>query len=56
MTGMIQQVAESIDSMRTAIWDERGFLGKVLIAILLIVTGAAIPLVPIAFVARRIAR
>jgi uncharacterized membrane protein len=56
MAGMIQRVAESIDSMRTAIWDERGFLGKVLIAILLIVTGAAIPLVPIAFVARRIAR
>lgn len=33
-----------------------GLLEKVLIALLLIVTGAAIPVVPIAFVARRIAR
>jgi phage-related minor tail protein len=56
MAGTIQGIAEGIDDIRVAVWDERGTLGKVVIAVLLIVTGAAIPLVPIAFVARRIAR
>jgi hypothetical protein len=53
---MIQRIATSLDNIRVAVWDERGRVGKVLIALLLIVTGAAIPVVPIAFVARRIAR
>lgn len=56
MAGMIQGLAQSIDDIRETVWDKRGRVGKLLILILLIVTGAAIPLIPIAFVARRIAR
>lgn len=56
MAGIIHRIAESIDNIRVAVWDERGIVGKILIALFLIVTGAAIPVIPIAFVARRIAR
>lgn len=56
MGGTIKQIAQGIDTIRTAMWDERGRIGKLLILILLIITGAAIPLIPIAIVARRLAR
>jgi hypothetical protein len=56
MAGTIYRIATSIDNIRVSVWDERGFVGKVLIALVLIVTGAAIPVVPIAFVARWIAQ
>lgn len=56
MAGTIQQIAQGIDTIRTAVWDKRGRIGKLLILILVIVTGAAIPLIPIAIVARRLAR
>jgi hypothetical protein len=56
MAGTIHRIAQGIDDIRIAVWDERGRLGKLLILLLLLVTGAAIPLILIAFVARRLAR
>jgi VIT1/CCC1 family predicted Fe2+/Mn2+ transporter len=56
MAGTIHRIAQGIDDIRVAVWDEQGRLGKLLLLFLLIITGAAIPLVPIAFVARRLAR
>jgi hypothetical protein len=56
MTGTIYRIAQGIDDIRIAVWDERGRLGKLLILFLLLITGAVIPLIPIAFIARRLAR
>lgn len=56
MGGMIQQIAQGIDESRRAVWDQRGRGGKLLILVLLIVTGAALPLIPIVVVARWIAQ
>jgi hypothetical protein len=56
MAGTIQQIAQGIDESRRAVWDQRGCGGKLLILVLLIVTGAALPLIPIAVIARWIAK
>lgn len=56
MPGLIQRTAEAIDDMSRSIWDNSSQLEKAVIAVFLLVTGLAIPVVPIVFVARYIAR
>ena len=53
--GFVQRLAEGIDGMRRSVWDESGRGMKIVILVVLIVTGLAIPLIPIAWIARRIA-
>lgn len=55
MAGLIQRTAEAIDDMWKSIWHESSQGEKVLIAIFLIVTGLAIPVIPIVLLARVIA-
>ena len=53
--GFVQRLAEGIDGMRRSMWDESGRGMKIVVLVVLIVTGLAIPLIPIAWIARRIA-
>jgi len=52
--GIVQRTAEGIDSMRRSVWDQSGTGMKVVVLIVLIVTGLAIPLIPLAWISRRI--
>ncbi|MFC6726891.1 hypothetical protein ACFQE1_21440 [Halobium palmae] len=56
MAGLIQRTAEAIDDMWRSVWHDSSTAEKVIIALLLIVTGLAIPVIPIVWVARIIAR
>lgn len=56
MPGLIQRTAEAIDEMWQSIWGDASRGEKVVIAVFLLVTGLAIPVVPIVLVARYIAR
>lgn len=56
MPGLIQRTAEAIDEMSRSIWNDSTQLEKAVIVVFLLVTGLAIPVVPIVFVARYIAR
>ncbi len=51
----VKRIANGIDEITVAIWDESRLVVKVGILILLIITGSAIPLIPIALLARYIA-
>ena len=53
--GAIQRIAEGIDGATRAVWDESGVVMKIVVIIILVVTGAALPLIPIAILARWIA-
>ncbi|MDL5362432.1 hypothetical protein [Halalkalicoccus sp. NIPERK01] len=55
MAGLIQRTAESIDEMSRSIWDDSSQLEKAVIVVFLLVTGLAIPVVPIVIVARAVA-
>ncbi|MDF9744957.1 MULTISPECIES: hypothetical protein [Natrinema] len=55
MAGLLQRTAEGIDSLSRSVWDDSSQLEKAIIAVVLIVTGAAIPVVPIVLIARYIA-
>lgn len=54
--GFVRRVAESIDGVTEAVWDESGTLTKIVVLVVLVVTMTAIPLIPIAILARWIAR
>lgn len=56
MAGLIQRTAESIDDMWQSIWHDSSTAEKVVIALFLIVTGLAIPVIPIVWIARIVAR
>ena len=56
MPGLIRRTAEAIDEMWQSIWGDASRGEKIVIAVFLLVTGLAIPVVPIVFVARYIAR
>lgn len=56
MAGLVQRTAQSIDDMWQSIWGDSSTAEKIVIAIILIVTGLAIPVIPIVFLARIIAR
>jgi hypothetical protein len=53
--GFIQRAAEGIDGMTRSVWDESSTGMKAVVLVVLIVTGAALPLIPIAWIARWIA-
>ncbi|QSX00527.1 hypothetical protein [Haloterrigena alkaliphila] len=55
MAGLIQRTAQAIDDMWQSIWHESGRTEKIVIAIVLLVTGLAIPVIPIVLIARIIA-
>ncbi|ELZ19344.1 hypothetical protein C477_08388 [Haloterrigena salina JCM 13891] len=55
MAGLIQRTAQAIDDMWQSIWHESSRAEKIVIAILLLVTGLAIPVIPIVWIARIIA-
>ena len=55
MPGLIQRTAEAIDEMWQSIWGNATRGERIVIAIFLIVTGLAIPVVPIVYLARFIA-
>ena len=55
MAGLIQRTARAIDDMWQSIWHESSRAEKILIAIVLLVTGLAIPVIPIVLIARIIA-
>ena len=52
MPGLIGRTAEAIDEMSRSIWDESSRAEKAVIAVFLLVTGLAIPVVPIVALAR----
>ena len=56
MAGLIQRTAEAVDDMWRSIWHDSSTTEKALVAVVLIVTGLAIPVIPIVFLARIIAR
>lgn len=55
MAGLVKRTAEAIDEMWRSIWGDASRGEKVLIALFLVVTGLAIPVVPIVWIARFIA-
>lgn len=55
MPGLVQQTAEAIDGLSRSVWDDSSQLEKAIVAVVLIVTGLAIPVVPIVLVARYVA-
>ncbi|MFH5800503.1 hypothetical protein [Haladaptatus sp. CMAA 1911] len=55
MAGRIKRIARGIDSITNAVWDESGVFMKLIVLVILIVTAAAIPIIPIAIIARYIA-
>jgi hypothetical protein len=56
MADLIQRTATAIDDAWQSVWGDATTGERVLIAAVLIVTGLAIPVVPIVFIARYIAR
>ena len=55
MAGIIKRTARAIDDAWQSIWHESSRTGKVLIAVVLLVTGLAIPVIPIVWIARFVA-
>ncbi|ELY58512.1 hypothetical protein [Natronococcus jeotgali] len=55
MADLIQRTADGIDDLSRAVWDDSSQLEKAIVAVFLIVTGLAIPVVPIVMVARYVA-
>lgn len=55
MAGLIQRTAQAIDDMWQSIWHESSRGEKVVIAIVLLATGLAIPVIPIVLIARIVA-
>lgn len=56
MAGRITRIARGIDDVTRAVWDDSGTGVKLLVAVVLVVTGLAIPLIPLALVARYLAK
>lgn len=55
MAGLVQRTARAIDDSWHSIWHESSRGEKIVIAILLLITGLAIPVIPIVWIARIIA-
>jgi len=55
MAGLIQRTAQAIDDMWQSIWHGSSRAEKAVIAIVLLITGLAIPVIPIVWIARIIA-
>lgn len=52
--GIIRRLAEGIDGIRRSVWDQSGTGMRIIVLIVLVVTGLAIPLIPLAWISRRI--
>lgn len=52
MAGLIKRTAESIDEMSRSIWDDSSRGEKAVILVFLLITGLAIPVIPIVVLAR----
>ncbi|QLG28875.1 hypothetical protein HUG10_15590 [Halorarum halophilum] len=55
MAGRIKRIARGIDDVTRSVWDDSSTGVKLVILVVLIVTATAIPLVPLAILARYIA-
>jgi hypothetical protein len=55
MAGLVQRTAQSIDDMWQSVWHDSSRGEKIVIAIILLVTGLAIPVIPIVWLARLVA-
>lgn len=53
--GAINDLAESINDARRSIWGDAGTAGKILIFVILLVSGIGIPVIIIALIAQVIA-
>ncbi|WP_254535492.1 hypothetical protein [Halomarina litorea] len=56
MAQLVQRMATAIDDMWRSIWHDSSTAEKVLVAVFLLVTGLAIPVIPIVWIARFVAR
>lgn len=56
MVSRLTRIARGIDDVTRAVWDDSGTVTKVLILVVLVVTALAIPVIPIAVVARYLAK
>jgi hypothetical protein len=52
---LVQRTAQSIDDMWQSVWHDSSSGEKLLVAIVLLVTGLAIPVIPIVWIARFVA-
>jgi hypothetical protein len=52
MAGLVARTAAGIDSLSRSVWDDSSQLEKAIIVVVLIGTGAAIPVVPTVVIAR----
>lgn len=55
MAGIVQRTAEGIDDLSRSVWDDSSQFQKAIVAVVLIVTGLVIPVVPIVLLARYLA-
>jgi len=55
MAGLIQRTAQSIDDISRSLWEGSSSAEKALILAFLIVTGLAIPVIPLVAIARIVA-
>ncbi|SDQ10865.1 hypothetical protein [Halopelagius longus] len=55
MAGLVQRTARGIDDMWRSVWDDSSRGQKLVIAVFLVITGLAIPVIPIVYLARFIA-
>lgn len=55
MAGLIQRTAQSIDDMSRSLWEGSSRAEKAVILVFLIVTGLAIPIIPLVAIARVVA-
>lgn len=55
MPGLVQRTAQAIDDLSRSVWDDSSQFQKAIIAVVLVVTGLVIPVVPIVLLARYLA-
>ncbi|SFR52208.1 hypothetical protein [Halogeometricum limi] len=55
MAGLVQRTAQSIDQMWRSVWHDSSRGEKLVVALVLLVTGLAIPVIPIVWIARFVA-
>ena len=55
MAGLVQRTARGIDDLSRSVWDDSSQFQKAIVAVVLIVTGLVLPVVPIVLVARYVA-
>lgn len=56
MSNAVQNIARSIDDVTRTVWDQNGTVVRVLVLVLLVISGVGIPLIIIALLARLIVK